>query len=282
MARTPLWCRRSVELVQHVHHLLPETAQFVSVHHRQALEHFPSGSGQPYPLAALVGGILCPPHEPSRVGTVDQFDHGVMSELQCLGEVAHDGRVASRMPPHGKEQLVLCGCDAGVAGGLLGEVLEDPECMTKARQGLVFAVRQLRIHVTGPFVERSPDVVPRASSRSGVRRRPLAIGRRRCRLRSCHPGCGTSCSRCPARPRSMSVRVQIPTSRPSASTTGRCSMSSSTRRVSASSSVASGVTLTTSSAAIPRTRPSSAVSARRSPRVTTPTHWPPSSTSGYA
>jgi hypothetical protein len=130
----------SVEFVQHVHHLLPEPAELVPVHHRQALEHFATGRGQPHALSPLVPWIRRSPHESRSVGTVDELHHGVVSQLQRFGKITDDRRIAARVTAHGKEQLVLCGRDAGLAGGLFRKPLEDAQCVSKPGQSLVFTV----------------------------------------------------------------------------------------------------------------------------------------------
>jgi hypothetical protein len=126
--------------LEDVVHLLAEPAELVAVHHRQLLEHVPSGVGKPHLLATVVEWVRSAANEPRRFGSVDELDDGVMFELERGGQIADDGGFIAVTSPERQEELVLCGRDAGVARRLFREPLEHAQRMTEAGERLVLTI----------------------------------------------------------------------------------------------------------------------------------------------
>ncbi len=110
------------------------------MHHRQLLEHVPSGGSQRDVLTAKIIRIGNARHESRGLGPVDELDHGVVPQLERFRQIADDGSRASAVPAYGQQELMLRGRDARVTRGLFRESLEHTQRMTKARERLVFTV----------------------------------------------------------------------------------------------------------------------------------------------
>ena len=141
-----------VELAENVDHLSPESSELVAVENREPFEYVEPVVGQREFLAPVVriGGLAL--DEPSFAGPIDEFDGGMVLELERFGDLGDDRRAFPTMAPDRQEELVVRGSYAGLSSGLLGGSNEQAQRVPEPPERCVVLVRQrssriLPIHI---------------------------------------------------------------------------------------------------------------------------------------
>ena len=94
------------------------------MHHRQLFEYVATRGSQRDMLPAKIVRIGNARHETRSLGPVDELDHGVVSQLERICQIADDRPRASAVPAYGQQELMLRGREARVTRGLFREALE--------------------------------------------------------------------------------------------------------------------------------------------------------------
>ena len=107
---------------------------------RERLKDTAAARGQENADATPVPAVVGAANEPGAHASVDETDGALVRDLEPLREVG-DPRPRVRESPHGDEQLILHGGDAGAPVGDFGAPQETPEGVTPPREALVVRIR---------------------------------------------------------------------------------------------------------------------------------------------
>lgn len=94
--------------------------------------------GKAEPLPAVIVGIGGAAEQASPFCSVDEFDGGVVAELEPVCDLADSGRLLGIGTADGEEKLVLGRSEPGGLGGFLGEVYEGTQGPAELGQGTIF------------------------------------------------------------------------------------------------------------------------------------------------
>lgn len=136
------------KLAKQLAHLSAESAQLVAVGGAQALEHATTSRCEPETLTATIVSVDLTSHQTGFNGTGDEFDDGVMLQLQEVRGIA-DRRVdVAGESPDRQQQLVLIRREPLVACGLLREPQEHAQRVPEPCERSVVLIGQHAFEIT--------------------------------------------------------------------------------------------------------------------------------------